>query len=71
MKNKRTPLSLNSTYLFAMFGLTMLLQSCATTLPGRTFEQRTIGLYVSGTELYNQGKYIQAIYLLKQARHLW
>ena len=52
--------------LFLMMSGTVL-NNCATTSPGRTLKQRTIGLYASGTELYKKGNYIQAVYLLDQA----
>ena len=36
--------------------LLLLISGCASTLPTRTFEERTIGLYVQGTELYKKGE---------------
>ncbi|MFQ5677287.1 MAG: tetratricopeptide repeat protein, partial [bacterium] len=47
--------------------IALILTHCATTGPQRTLKQRTVGLYVQGTQLHNNGNYIQARYLLKQA----
>jgi tetratricopeptide (TPR) repeat protein len=40
---------------------------CAATAPGTSLDERTVGLYKQGADLYENQKYVQAIYLLKQA----
>ena len=45
----------------------LIIAGCAASTPHKTFEERTVGLYLQGNELYKKGEYVQAIYLLKQA----
>ena len=65
MRNIKTKISHLSVFLASTAFL--ILCGCASQQVGLSFEQRTKGLYQQGTELYNDGNYIQAIYLLNQA----